>query len=206
MDQNVWSQYRSFALNLAKKGFIDPISILYTSFKRLYPSHVSLYTFSQWLLLDELNKVDFPINSLRYSTFQKADDISKGIETTKQIEFVNPLTNIEQIWFLLPISMLLSTSSYSLTPETIILDYLSTMSSLQPKKTSSPRLHCILAVTPSGKYSNQLFIVKSGRYKINCPSTPLTRIIEVNNGDFSHEHVQIWLDDFLSSSFVTKDR
>ncbi|CAF0960565.1 unnamed protein product, partial [Rotaria sordida] len=206
INKQIWLQCRSFALNLSKKGFIDPISILYISFKRYYSSNIKFNTFTRWLLLNELNKNDFQINSLRYPTFQPANGILKTIQINKQINFINPLTDIEQIWILFPISILLPTNNYTLIPKAMILDNNVTRLSLTHKRTNASRLHCLFALTPSGKYSNQLIICKPGRhFKINYTSTTFTRIIETNNSDISYEHIQQWLDDFISLSYGTKN-
>ncbi|CAF3877784.1 unnamed protein product [Rotaria magnacalcarata] len=206
INETLWSQCRSFALDLSKKGFIDPVSILYTSFKRLYSPNITFKSFSRWLLLDESNKKDFQINTLRYSTYYKANDIPKSSESTKQIDFVNPLTNIEQIWFLLPISIHMPTHDFTLTPEIAIFNDCLTRSSIHNKTSKTLRITCLFAVTPSGKYSNQLIICKAGRnLKIDYSSTSFTRIMTTDNGDISYEHIQQWLDDFVSSPYVTKD-
>jgi len=208
INELLWSQCRSFALNLSKQGFIDPISILYTSFKRYYSSNIKLQTFTRWLLLNEFNKNDFQINSLRYSTFYTANELNKlSSQSTKPIHFIKPLTNIEQIWFLFSISILIPTNSYTSIPEIAVLDNNISRLSVNHRKTNASRLHFVFALTPSGKYSNQLIICKPGRHlKVNSSSTSFTRIIETNNGDISYEYIQQWLDDFLSSSYVTKNR
>ncbi|UJR27984.1 hypothetical protein I4U23_009242 [Adineta vaga] len=206
INELLWSQCRSFALNLSKQGSIDPISILYTSFKRYYSSTITFNSFNRWLLLNDDNKNDFSINSLRYSTFQPASQLIKLSPSTKPLQFLHSLTHIEQIWFLTSISMLLPSNGSSLIPEIAILDNDATRSSTQYKKTSATRLHCIFAVTPSGKYSNQLIICKPGRYvKVNASSSTFTRIIETNTGVITYEYVQQWLEEFLSSSFITKN-
>jgi hypothetical protein len=207
INEILWSQCRTFALNLSKQGFVDPISILYTSFKHLYPSHMTLNTFTRWLLLNELNKTDFPINTLRYPIFETTNELLKCCQKNKQINFINPLINIDQIWFLFSISILLPTHNHTLVPDTIILDNDVTRLSSTHKKSTASRLHCLFAVTPSGKYSNQLIIFKPGRFfKVNYSSTLFTRVIETDTGDILHEHIKQWLDDFLSSSYVTKNR
>jgi hypothetical protein len=89
----------------------------------------------------------------------------------------------------------------------MILDNAVTRLSLKHKKSTASRLHCLFALTPSGKYSNQLIICKPGRnFQVNFSSTSFTRIIETNNGDISSEYIKQWFDDFLSSSYVTKNR
>jgi hypothetical protein len=210
INETIWSECHSFALNLAKQGFIDPISILYTSFKRYYSSNITFHTFNRWLLFNELNKNLFQINSLTYPIFQSANELINQLKTfqlPKQINFINPLIDIDQIWFLLSISIRLPTNGYSLTPDHIVLDNDATKLSLNHRKTNASRLHCLFALTPSGKYSNQLVICKLGRnFKVNFSSTSFTRIIQTTNGDISYEHVQQWLDDFLSSSYLTKNR
>ncbi|CAF0786478.1 unnamed protein product [Adineta steineri] len=204
IDELLWSQQRSFALKLSKQGFIDPISILYTFFKRHYSPNITYNGFTRWLLLSESNKNDFQPNSLHYPTFCTAIELNKLIPETKQINFVNPLTNIEQIWFLFSISTRLPVNHCTLIPELVVLD--NNVARIPLKKTSAVRLHCIFAMTPSGKYSNQLIVCKPGRhFQVNSSSTSFTRIIETNNGYILAEHVQQWLDDFLSLSFVTKD-
>jgi hypothetical protein len=207
INETVWSQCRTFALNLSKQGFVDPISILYTSFKHISSFNITLNIFTRWLLLNELNKIDFPLNSLRYPIFQTANDLLKCYPTNKQINFLNPLTNIDQIWFLFSISLLLPTHSHTLTPDTIILDNNATRLSLIHKRSTASRLHCLFAVTPSGKYSNQLIICKPGRnLKVNFSSNLFTRIMETDNEDILYKHIKQWLDDFLSLSYPTKNR
>ncbi|CAF4780746.1 unnamed protein product [Rotaria socialis] len=207
INETLWLQCRSFALDLSKKGFIDPVSILYTSFKRLYSPNISLQSFSRWLLLDESNKKDFQINTLLYPTYYKLNDILKSSESTKQIDFVNPLTNIEQIWFLLSISILVPAHGFTLTPEITIFNNCLARSSTHCKRSKTLRITCLFAVTPSGKYSNQLIICKTGKnLKLDYSSTSFTRIVTTDNGDISYEHIQQWLDDFVSSPYVTKDR
>ncbi|CAF0899518.1 unnamed protein product [Adineta ricciae] len=206
IDEALWSQCRSLALNLRKQGCIDPISILYTSFKRYYSPTISLHYFTRWLVLNDENKRDFPVNSLQYSTYQSATQLCKLSPTTKPLEFNQSLDNIEQVWFLISISMLVPMSGSTLIPDVSTLDNDVTRMSFNTKRTSASRLHCIFAMTPSGKYSNQMIIYKPGRHmKVNTASSPCTRIIESNNGDLTCEHIQQWLDEFLSSSQLTKN-
>jgi hypothetical protein len=128
-------------------------------------------------------------------------------DTVKQINFINPLVDIEQIWFLFCVSILIPTNSRTVIPGIGMLDNDITRLSFKHKRTNASRVHCIFALTPSGKYSNQLIICKPGRYlKVNYSSTSFTRIIETVNGDVSCDHIQQWLDDFLGSSYITKNR
>jgi hypothetical protein len=117
------------------------------------------------------------------------------------------LIDIDQIWFLFSISLLLPNHTHTLTPDAVILDNDVTRLSLSHRKSTASRLHCLFAVTPSGKYSNQIVICKPGRFlKVNYPSTVFTRIIETDTGDILPEHLKQWLEDFISSSYTTKNR
>lgn len=206
IDQTLWSQCRTFALHRAKQGFVDPISILYTSFKHYYPFNVTLNIFTRWLLLDPDNQTEFSLNSLRYPIFETTTELVKYCQINQPIHFVDSTTNIDQIWFLLPISFLISSNTSILTPDHIVLDNNTTRLSVNYKKNSYQRLHCLVAITPSGKYSNQLLISKPGRYiKIDFPSNQFTRIVE-SSGDILYEHLQQWLEDFLAGSYSNKNR
>lgn len=193
-------------MNLAKQGFIDPISILYTSFKHYYPFNITIKTFTRWLLLDPCNQIDFPLNSSRYPIFEATEELVKACQTSKEIPLIDSSTNIDQIWFLFSISILLPANSFLLAPDSIILGNHVTRFSLTHKRNTAQRLHCLFAITPSGKYSNQLIICKTGRnFKIDFPSNSFTRIVQ-SNGDILYEHLQQWLEDFLSGSYSTKNR
>lgn len=206
LNETLWSQCRSFALNLSQQGFIDPISILYTSFKSYYSSNITLNAFTRWLLLNPTNKNDFSINSLRYPIYQSTDDLLKLCSTSKPLNLSDSFTNLDQIWFFISISILLPPNNCILIPEIIILDNDATRLSLSHKKSSASRLHCLFAITPSGKYSNQLLVTKPGRsLKVNFPSIKSTRIIQTTNGDIFYENIQQWLEDFISSSNITSN-
>lgn len=206
IDPILWSQCRTFALNLGKQGFINPISILFTSFKHYYPFPITFSTFTRWLHLDPCNQNDFPLNSSRYPIFERIDELIKSCQTSKEIPLMNSSVNIDQIWLLFSISILLPANSFLLTPDSVILDNAVTRLSLTHKKNTAQRLHCLFAITPSGKYSNQLLICKTGRsFKIDVPSNSFTRFVQ-SNGDILYEHLQQWLEDFLSGSYSTKNR
>ena len=113
--------------------------------------------------------------------------------------------NIDQIWFLFSISFLPS-NTFLITPSSMTLHTGVTHLSTSYKKSASQRLHCLVAITPSGKYSNQLLICKSGRsFKNDFSSNQFTRIVE-SDGNILYEHVQQWLEDFLSGSYSSKNR
>ena len=193
-------------MNLAKQGFVNPISILYTSFKHYYPFNITFNTFTRWLFLDPCNQIDFPLNSSRYPIFERIEELVKACQTNKEIPLIDSSTNIDQIWFLFSISILLPVNTFLLAPDSVILDNHVTRFSLRHKRNTAQRLHCLFAITPSGKYSNQLIICKTGRnFKIDFPSNSFTRIVQ-SNGDIHYEHLQLWLEDFLSGSYSTKNR
>ena len=93
-------------------------------------------------------------------------------------------------------------------PDTLILDDGVTRLSIKHKKTiSSTRIHCLFALTPSGKFSNQLIICKQGRdLKMNFHSSSFTRIIQTSTGDITYEHIQQWFEDFISLSYGKNNR
>lgn len=207
INEKLWLQCRSFALNLAKQGFVDPISILYTSFKRYYSSNVTLSGFTRWFLLNDLNKTEFPINSLRCPGFFRAGELVKASQSPKALTFLNPLTDIDQVWFFISISVLPPVHGYTVVPEIMIFDNNITRRASNHKKSAGTRLHCLFAVTPSGKYSNQLIICKPGKsFNANCTPTPFTRIIETNNVDIFPAFMKQWLDDFIALSYATSNR
>jgi hypothetical protein len=62
-------------------------------------------------------------------------------------------------------------------------------------------------LTPSGKFSNQLIIVKQGKnLKMNFTSSPFTHIVQTSTGDITYEHMQLWLEDFISLSYAKTNR
>ena len=128
----------------------------------------------------------------------------KSSQTNTEINFNHSFNHIEQLWFLISISIRVPSHSHTLTTNLIVLNNNITINS---KKKGAFRLHCIFAITPSGQYSNQLIICKPGRlFQINFSSTSFTRIIETNNGCISYECIQQWLNDFVSLSYVKNHR
>ncbi|CAF0979301.1 unnamed protein product [Rotaria sp. Silwood1] len=211
IDELLWNQCRSFALNLGKKGFIDPLSILYTSFKYLYPNCSSIRSFTRWLILYEKDNDDFKNYFKQYSLFTpNIQSIGEIIRLIKTLQINNnnniskPYEYFKQIWFFFSISIRLSIADCTLIADTLIIDDGVTRLSSKQKKTASTRIHCLFALTPSGKFSNQLIICKQGKgLKMNFNSSTFTRIIQTTTGDITHEHIQQWLEDFISSSYGT---
>jgi hypothetical protein len=213
IDEATWLKYRSFALNLGRKGFIDPLSILYTSFKRSYPNCSTIRSFSRWLSLYEKDNPDFKNYFKQYPihpiNFQSAGELIRLIKTLElNPDIPKPLETFEQIWFLFSISIRIPANDYILIADSIILDDgITRLSAKQRKNTSSTRIHCLFALTPSGKFSNQLVLCKQGRgLKMNFPSSSFTRIVQTPTGDISSEHIQQWLEDFISLSYGKNNR
>ena len=118
-----------------------------------------------------------------------------------------PPAHFEQIWIFSSISLRVPNHGWQLATDAVILDDGVTRLAAKQKRTQSTRIHCFFAVTPSGRFSNQLIICKQTRgLKLNFNSNPFTRIVLSNTGDIHAEHLQQWLDDFLSLSYGTKDR
>ena len=209
IDEIIWCQCRTFALDLAWRGFVDPISLLYTSFKRHYTSDVTFHWFNRWLMLNESNRKEFiPYTKSNTSLYSTTDLISatRACAPVDDMHFVQPLPHLEQIWFLFSISILVPANGYSLTPDVILLDTRAPRAKSVKKRLRSSRFHCLFAITPSGRYSNQLCVCKSEKdYRINASSKSYTRIVETDSGVISSEHVQQWLEDFLAMP-ATKDR
>lgn len=213
IDEITWNKCRSFALNLGKKGFNDPLSILYTSFKRLYPNCPSIRSFTRWLILYEKDNNDFKNYFKQYSihslNIQSTGELIRLIET-HQIDEENLRKideNYDQIWFLFSISIRLPINDYTMIIDSLIVDDGATRLSIKHKKTTTSRLHCLFALTPSGKFSNQLIISKQGKQlKMNFQSSTFTRIIQTSTGDLTFEHIQQWLEDFNSLSYGKKHR
>jgi hypothetical protein len=208
-----WNECRSFALNLGKKGFLDPLSILYTSFKNFYPNCSSIRSFSRWLLLYEKDNHDFKDYFKHYSIYsmniQSTGELIRLIKTLKVEKDIPKFTeNFDQIWFLFSISIRIPLNDYAIIADTLILDDGVTRLSFKHKKTtSSSRLHCLFALTPSGKFSNQLIICKQGKHlKMNFQSSSFTRIIQTLTGDVTSEHIQQWFEDFISLSYGKNHR
>jgi hypothetical protein len=127
-------------------------------------------------------------------TLQVKKDISKFYE------------NVDQIWFLFSISIRIPINDYAIIADTLILDDGVTRLSMKHKKHSS-RIHCLFALTPSGKFSNQLIICKQGKYlKMNFTSSTFTRILQTTTGDITYEHLQQWFEDFISLSYGKNHR
>ncbi|CAF3695853.1 unnamed protein product [Rotaria sordida] len=213
INELTWNQCRSFALNLGKKGFIDPLSILYTSFKYLYPNCPSIRSFTRWLKLYEKDNNDFKNYFKHYSIHSmNIQSIGEIIRLIKTLEINNDnnnnisksYENFKQIWFLFSISIRISMNDNTLIADTLIIDDGVTRLSVKQKKTSSSRIHCLFALTPSGKFSNQLIICKQGKsVKMNFNSSTFTRIIQTITGDITYEHMQQWFEDFISLSYGT---
>ncbi|CAF1497847.1 unnamed protein product [Rotaria magnacalcarata] len=210
IDESTWNKCRSFALDLGKKGFADPLSILYTSFKSFYPNCVSIQSFSRWFTLYEKDKNDFKNYLKQYSCrSMNIQPIGEIINLSKTLKFNNnnnnniskTYENSKQIWFLFSISIRTSTSDHIVIVDTLILDHGVTQLVSRQKKSASSRVHCLFALTPSGKFSNQLIVCKQGKgLKMNFSSTTFTRIVQTATGDLTHEHMQQWFEDFISLS------
>ena len=209
IEENAWLQCRTVALALAKDGFIDPISILYTSFKCFYSSNVTLRLFTRWLLSDESNKNEFAKNSNLSPSLQTAAQLLISIRTrgsATDIDYIDRSLPIEQIWIFIPISIRLSAQDYTSGPEVIVLDNNVSRVLTYHRKNRTIRSHCFFAVTPSGKYSNQLHIYRPGRHhKLDYESNSFARIVQSNNGQITADHLQQWLEDFLAQH-GTKNR
>ena len=201
-----WQNFRSIALNLASKGFIDPVSIVYTSFKRSYPSCSTLRSFVRWLTLNEkVDRSDLSKFIREYSThptpIQSVGELVRQVENFEDIEPIPSLFDkFDQVWIVCSMSIRLPNHGSQLIADTIFFDETMTRHSTRGKKaTGSSRLLCLFAVTPAGKFSNQLIVTKPTRnFKSNFLSTPFTRIISSNNGDFQPEYLQQWLEDFVA--------
>lgn len=212
IDESTWQNNRSFALNLAQRGFLHPILILYTSFKRSSPSCSSIRSFTRWLTLHEQNSTDFTCYLRQYpssaTNFQSVGELIRLVETLSTSENIaQPPSHVEQIWIFFSISLRVPNHDCQLTADSIILDEGVTRIVVKQKKSSSSRIHCFFAVTPAGRFSNQLILCKQGRgLKLNFESSSFTRIVSSTTGDIHPDHLQQWLDDFLSLSYGTKNR
>ncbi|CAF4382312.1 unnamed protein product [Rotaria socialis] len=211
INESTWNKCRSFALDLGKKGFADPLSILYTSFKRFYPNCLSIRSFSRWFTLYEKDKNDFK-NYLKQHAIHSMNIQSIGeiINLSKTLKFNNnnnnniskTYENSKQIWFLFSISIRTSMNDHIVIADTLILDHGVTRLASRQRKGISSRIHCLFALTPSGKFSNQLIVCKQGKgLKMNFSSTTFTRIVQTATGDLTHEHMQQWFEDFISLSY-----
>ncbi|KAG0430109.1 hypothetical protein DMUE_5694, partial [Dictyocoela muelleri] len=101
----------------------------------------------------------------------------------------------------------LPTHGYQLIADTIILDDAGTGLATKLRKAHSPRIHCLFALTPSGKFSNQLILCKQSRgLKLNLNSSAFTRIVSTVTGGINCEHLHQWLEDFISLSYGNKNR
>jgi len=125
----------------------------------------------------------------------------KTLQVNKDIPKFNE--NFDQIWFLFSISLRIPINDYAIIADTLILDDGVTRLSVKHKKnSSSSRIHCLFALTPSGKFSNQLIICKQGKHlKMNFTSSTFTRIVQTLTGDITYEHIQQWFEDFISLSY-----
>jgi len=206
INESTWNECRSFALKLGQKGFIDPLSILYTSFKRFYPNCSSIRSFTRWLSLYEKDNQDFKdyfknysIHSMNIQSTGELIRLKQTLQVTKDIPKLSE--NFDQIWFLFSISIRIPINDYVIIADTLILDDGVTRLSVKHKKTTS-RIHCLFALTPSGKFSNQLILCKQGKQlKMNFQSSSFTRIIQTLTGDITYEHIQQWFEDFISLSY-----
>ena len=94
INESTWIQCRSFALKLGKKGFIDPLSILYTSFKRFYPNCSSIRSFSRWLSLYEKDNNDFKDYFKEYSIHSmNIQSTGELIRLIKTLQVKNDIPN-----------------------------------------------------------------------------------------------------------------
>jgi hypothetical protein len=125
----------------------------------------------------------------------------KTLQVNKDIPKFNE--NFDQIWFLFSISLRIPINDYAIIADTLILDDgVTRLSTRHKKNSSSSRIHCLFALTPSGKFSNQLIICKQGKHlKMNFTSSTFTRIIQTSTGDINYEHIQQWFEDFISLSY-----
>ncbi|CAF0723215.1 unnamed protein product [Adineta ricciae] len=203
INEITWNECRTFALKLAHKGFDDPLAILYTSFKRFYPSCPSIRSFSRWLKLFEKDHDDFKNYFKQYSVhswnIQSLAELTDSIENlTAENNIGQSFNNFDQIWFLFSISIRPSGNDVEGAVDTLILDDGVTRLSARNKRHTT-RMHCIFALTPSGKFSNQLIVCKQVRcLKNNFPSSEFTRIVQTPTGDISYETMQQWFEDFIS--------
>lgn len=212
IDEITWNQCRTFALKLADKGFLDPLAILYASFKRFYPNCTSIRSFARWLSLHEQNQDDFKNYFKQYSihstNIYSTGELIRSAENLQLDRELSPtIDQYDQIWFLFSISIRIPANDYALIADTLILDDGVTRFSVRHRKTtSSSRIHCLFALTPSGKFSNQLIICKQNKHlKMNFQSSSFTHIVQTTTGDIYPEHIQQWFEDFLSLSYG-KDR
>lgn len=135
---------------------------------------------------------------------QSTGELIRFIETLEIPSNIDQTaSNFDQIWFLFSISIRIPVNDYAIIADTLILDDGVTRLSVKNRKhSSSYRIHCLFALTPSGKFSNQVIVCKHGKYlKMNFQSSAFTRIIQTPTGDVTYEHVQQWFDDFISLSY-----
>ena len=169
--------------------------------------------FPRWLSLYEKDQNDFKDYFKQYSVhsinIQSAGELIRLIETLPPTNNIpKPLDNFDQIWFLLSISIRIPINDYAIIADTLILDDgASRLSAKHKKTTTSSRIHCLFALTPSGKFSNQLLICKQGKHlKMNFQSSAFTRIIQTSSGDVTYEHIQQWFEDFIALSYGKNHR
>ena len=201
IDEHFWEQCRSFALNLFQQGLIDPIALVYTSFKQIYSSDITYRTFLRWFSADPWNEKHFPVRTHLYPVFQSASELSNAVKilSPSNLDEIDRFHNIEQIWLFNSISIRVPLHENSIQPEIAVLDHSITRNASHLKKGQAIRVYCLFAVTPSGKYSNQLYVYRTGRHiKVTPPSNRFTRIEQTSNGHLSAEHLEKWLEDFLS--------
>lgn len=214
IDETTWSECQSYALELAKKGFTDPLSILYTSFKHFYPDCPSIRSFSRWLSLYDKDTNNFK-NYFKQYSIRSTNILSIGelISSVKKLRIDHNNINkksyedFKQVWLFFSISMRLPVNGYTFVTDTLILDDGVTHFSVRQKKPSASRVHCLFALTPSGKFSNQLIICKQAKgFKMNFTSSTFTRIVQTPTGDITHEHIEQWFEDFVSLSYGKDNR
>lgn len=216
LTESEWKADRDFALRAANKGFLDPLSIVYTAFKRSYPSCPSMRSFLRWLTLSEtidpsdLHRFlsnDTTNSSASASAIQSVGELIRHVENLEDVPSIPPLFDqYEQIWIVCSMSIRLANQGSQLMADTIFLDESVTRVSNRGKKaTGSSRLFCLFAVTPGGKFSNQLLVSRPNRnLKINVQSSSFTRIIHSSTGDVLPEHFHQWLEDFLLTNSTDK--
>ncbi|CAF3708171.1 unnamed protein product [Adineta steineri] len=208
IDENTWNECRSFALEFAKKGFSDPLAILYTSFKRFYPNCPSIRSFTRWLTLYETDNNDFKDYFKQYSihslNFQSLDEILRLVKTLQiNNDICQSYEHFNQLWFLFPISIRVPINDYTIVADTLIInDGVTRLAGKQKKSSLSSRIHCLFALTPSGKFSNQLIVFKQGKsLNMNFTSSTFTRIIQTATGNITYDYIQQWFEDFISLSY-----
>lgn len=202
--ESIWSEEKEFASKLHEKGFSRPISILYNSFKRFYPECPSFRCFLRWFSLMEKEENCSKNDSIS-TNFQCFTDLFRQVETIEPEKLRSfSVENLDEIWFFVSISIRFGANSSGFNNDVLLLDDAFTRLNPRAKKFSSNRYHLLFALTPSGRFSNQLLIHKPNRMlKNNFQSTPFTRIISnSSNTEVLPEHLELWIEDFLSFPFA----